>query len=62
MANAKAKGSKIGRPETTIDNIPDVFLKNYPRLKAGALSRVESSKIAGLSRVSIDEYIRIAEG
>ena len=31
MANAKAKGKQIGRPVTTIDSIPPVFLKYYPK-------------------------------
>ena len=32
MANAKAKGKKIGRPQTTKDGIPAVFFKHCPRL------------------------------
>lgn len=35
MANAKAKGKKIGRPQTTKDGIPAVFFKHYPRLCLG---------------------------
>ena len=30
MANAKAKGKKVGRPQTTKDDIPAVFYKYYP--------------------------------
>ena len=33
MANAKAKGAKIGRPHTTLDNVPAIFLKHYPSYK-----------------------------
>lgn len=61
MANAKVKGKRIGRPSTSLNSIPDTFFKNYPRLKAGALTKVELSKITGLSRPSIDKYIKIAE-
>lgn len=61
MANAKAKGKHIGRPKTTAASIPETFYRNYPRYKAGNLSKVELSKITGLSRVSIDKYIKIAE-
>lgn len=61
MANAKAKGKQIGRPKTTIHTIPEVFFKNYPRLKSGVITKMELSKITGLSRVSIDKYIKIAE-
>lgn len=61
MANAKAKGKRIGRPETTVDSIPESFYRNYPRLKAGNINKVEFSKITGLSRMTIDKYIRIVE-
>ena len=33
MANAKAKGAKIGRPRTTKDDIPSLFHKHYPTYK-----------------------------
>lgn len=61
MANAQAKGKKIGRPKTTAARIPDIFYKNYPRYKAGTLTKMELSKITGLSRVSIDKYTKIVE-
>ena len=32
MENAKAKGKPIGRPKTTKDDIPAVFLRHYPSL------------------------------
>ena len=35
MANAKVKGKKIGRPQTTKDGIPAVFFKHYPHLCPG---------------------------
>ena len=35
MANAKAKGKQIGRPQTTKDNIPAIFLRHYPAYKNG---------------------------
>lgn len=61
MQNAKAKGSRIGRPETTIDTIPQEFLKVYPRIKTKQLTKMEAHKITGLSRVSIDKYIKMVE-
>ncbi len=38
MAKTKAKGAKIGRPQTTLDNIPAIFLKHYPSYKNGNLN------------------------
>lgn len=31
MENAKAKGRKIGRPAVTVDNIPTIFYRHYPK-------------------------------
>ncbi len=31
MANAKAKGAKIGRPGTSKDDIPPAFFRHYPQ-------------------------------
>jgi len=61
MQNAKAKGSKIGRPQTTLERIPEAFYKIYPRIKSGQISKVEAHKITGFSRVSIDKYIKMVE-
>ena len=61
MANAASKGKKIGRPRTTVENIPEAFMRNYHRLQKGTISKMELHKITGLSRVSIDKYIRMLE-
>ena len=38
MANARAKGAKIGRPQATADDIPAVFLRHYPAYKKRQLN------------------------
>ena len=38
MRNAAAKGKKIGRPKTTMENIPAKFWKYYSRYKTGDFS------------------------
>ena len=35
MANAKAKGARIGRPQMTLEDLPSVFLRHYSAYKAG---------------------------
>ena len=30
MANARAKGKRIGRPQVTVEDLPGVFLRHYP--------------------------------
>lgn len=61
MANAKAKGSLIGRPKTTTDDIPAIFYKHYPSYKAGTLNKAELARICALSRSSIYKYLRLVE-
>ena len=58
MANAKAKGSKIGRPQTTKDNIPELFYKYYPAYAAQKINKAELARLARISRTSVYKYLR----
>ena len=62
MANAKAKGAKIGRPQVTADDIPSSFLRHYPSYKAGKMNLSELSRICNLSRTTTYKYIGLLEG
>lgn len=62
MDNARAKGRRIGRPETTADNIPAIFFRHYPTYKSGALNKAELARVCDLSRPTIDKYIKLVEG
>ena len=59
MENAKLKGSKIGRPQVTKDNIPSLFYKHYPSYKNGVLNLSEFSKVTNLSRPTIYKYLSL---
>ena len=59
MENAKAKGKKIGRPQTTKDKIPTVFFKHYLTYAAGKMNVSELARICGLSRPTIYKYIKM---
>lgn len=61
MQNAKAKGKKIGRPETTSDSLPDKFWKYYNQYQNKQINVSEFSRLMDCSRTSIYKYIRIAE-
>lgn len=61
MANAKAKGAKIGRPHVTADDIPAVFLRHYPAFKSGQLNVSELARVCGLSRTTAYKYIWLLE-
>lgn len=59
MQNAKAKGKRIGRPETTTDDIPAIFFRHFPSYASGALNKAEFARVCDLSRPTIDKYLRI---
>lgn len=61
MANAKAKGKQIGRPQVTKDNVPAIFLRHYPAYKNGHLNISEFSRVCDLSRTTIYKYISLLE-
>ena len=61
MANAAARGSKIGRPQTTKDDVPAIFLRHYPAYKSGHLNISELSRVCDLSRTTIYKYISLLE-
>lgn len=59
VANAKAKGKPIGRPRTTLDDIPSLFYKYYPRYKEGQMNISELARMCELSRPTVYKYIRM---
>ena len=61
MANAKAKGAKIGRPQTTKEHIPQIFYRHYPSFKSGSLNLSEFARVCGLSRTTIYKYVSLLE-
>lgn len=61
MAHAKAKGVKLGRPTLTIEDLPNSFLKHYPKtlLPKGHENRLTMSdviKICDISRQTAYNY------
>ena len=61
MANARAKGAKIGRPQATADDIPTVFLRHYPAYKKRQLNVSELARVCDLSRTTVYKYIGLLE-
>jgi DNA invertase Pin-like site-specific DNA recombinase len=62
MANAREKGAVIGRPKTTIDNLPTGFIRHYPLYARGDLTITELAKVCGISRQTAYKYKTIYEG
>ena len=61
MANAKAKGARIGRPQATADDIPAVFLRHYPAYKNKQLNVSELARVCDLSRTTVYKYLTLLE-
>mgnify|MGYP004521125187 CR=1 FL=1 len=61
MKNAVAKGKKIGRPETSKEDLPDKFWKYYSMYNKKQINITDFAKILDSSRTTIYKYIKIAE-
>ena len=61
MANAKAKGVKLGRPQITKDDIPQIFYRHYPAFVKGELNVSELARVCGLSRNTVYKYVGLLE-
>lgn len=61
MENARLKGAKIGRPKTSISNIPKTFLKYYELYKEGQLNITELARLSGITRPTAYKYIKLIE-
>ena len=59
MANAKAKGRSIGRPKTTKEDIPAIFMRHYPSLMNWQMNVSELARVCGLSRPTVYKYLKM---
>ena len=59
LQNAKEKGRKIGRSQTTKDDIPAIFYKHYPAFASGSMNVSELARICGLSRPTVYKYLKL---
>ena len=57
--NARAKGVKLGRPQKTVEDIPDNVKKFFERYRAGDFTKTEYARVCGISRPTLDKYIAI---
>lgn len=61
MENAKAKGAKIGRPQSTKDDIPPIFYRHYPSYMSGNLNVAELARVCDMSRTTVYKYLKMLE-
>ena len=62
MANARAKGKQIGRPQVGKEDIPATFLRHYPAYKNKQLNVSELARVCDISRTTVYKYIGLLEG
>ena len=62
VANARAKGKQIGRPQLTINDIPDKVKKYYEMYTNGDISKTDYAKMCDISRPTLDKYLSIIKG
>lgn len=63
MANARAKGVKIGRPTLTKEHLPRKFFEYYGlyQNKDVKFGKVDFAKVLGVSRPTLDKYLEVYE-
>ena len=61
MANAKAKGVRLGRPQMTKDDIPPIFYRHYPAYVKGELNVSELARVCYISRNTVYKYVGLLE-
>ena len=59
MANAKAKGVRIGRPQLAKEDIPPIFYRHYPSYINGELNVSELARVCDMSRTTVYRYINL---
>ena len=61
MQNAREKGSKIGRPTTNIEDIPQKFKQHYELYKKGKINKSDLSRLTELSRPTVNKYLKLMD-
>lgn len=61
VANARAKGKRIGRPSLTFKEIPDKVKDMYDLFKSGSISKTDYAKICNISRPTLDKYLKLIQ-
>ena len=59
VENAKAKGVKLGRPGVSADNLPEQFLKHYPKYASKQITQEEFGRLCDLTRQTIAKYVKL---
>lgn len=61
LATAVKEGKQLGRPKSTYEDIPKIFMQYYPKYKNGSLNKSAFARVTKLSYPTIYKYISIVE-
>jgi DNA invertase Pin-like site-specific DNA recombinase len=59
LANARAKGIVLGRPKTTVEDIPQNIINSYELVRKKKINKSECARMCSISRVTLNKYIKI---
>lgn len=60
IANARAKGVRLGRPQLQANNLPQKFFEFLPLFQEGKISKTDFARLIGVSRPTLYKYLAIA--
>jgi len=59
IANARSKGKMVGRPRLSAKDIPTKVVKTLELYQEGLISKTDFAKVCGISRTTLDKYLRV---
>jgi len=59
VANARAKGVRLGRPKLTADQVPKKAIDMFPLYKDGKICKTDYARLCGVCRTTIYRYIEL---
>ena len=59
LANAKAKGVRLGRPKLTAKDVPKKVLDKFLLYQDGEITKTDYAKMCGISRPTLYKYLAL---
>jgi DNA invertase Pin-like site-specific DNA recombinase len=59
IANARAKGVRLGRPSVTVADVPKPVIDNFSLFQARYISKKDYAKLCDISRPTLNKYISL---
>jgi DNA invertase Pin-like site-specific DNA recombinase len=59
VANARAKGKIVGRPQLALKDIPQKVIDMYNLYKGASISKTDYAKMCSISRPTLDKYLKV---